>query len=54
MVIEMTVKSRSKVRHRAANARWRLAAHAAFREAGKLEADLAAGRTTKEHLELDV
>ena len=50
MAIEMTVKSRSKVRHRAANARWRPATLAAFREADKLEADLAAGRTTKEQL----
>ena len=50
MAIEMTVKSRSKVRHRATNARWRPSTLAAFREADKLEADLAAGRTTKEQL----
>ena len=50
MAIEMTVKSRSKVRRRTANVRWRPATLAAFREADKLEADLAAGRTTKEQL----
>ena len=50
MAIEMTVKSRSKVRRRTANVRWRPSTLAAFREEDKLEADLAAGRTTKEQL----
>ena len=48
MAIEMTVNSRSKVRHRATNTRWRPTTLAAFREADKLEADLVTGGTTKE------
>ena len=45
-----TAKRHSATRHRTADVRWRPATLAAFREADKLEADLAAGRTTKEQL----
>ena len=50
MASVLTVKRQSAKRRRATNARWRPATLAAFREADKLEADLAAGRTTKEQL----
>ena len=50
MASVLTAKKQSAKRRRTANARWRPATLAAFREADKLEADLAAGRTTKEQL----
>ena len=45
-----TAKRPSAKRRRTAEVRWRPATLAAFREADKLEADLAAGLTTKEQL----
>lgn len=42
MAIEMTANGHSKVRRRVANVRWCPATLAAFREADKFEADLAA------------
>ena len=50
MASVLTVKRQSAKRRRTANVRWRPSTLAAFREADKLEADLAAGRTTKEQL----
>ena len=50
MASVLTVKRQSAKRRRATNARWRPSTLAAFREADKLEADLVAGRTTKDQL----
>ena len=45
-----TAKRPAAKRRRTAEVRWRPATLAAFREADKLESDLAAGLTTKEQL----
>ena len=51
-VAHRRVKARDNApeRRRTADVRWRPATLAAFREMDRLEADLAAGRTTKERL----
>ena len=50
MASATTAKRPSAKLRRTAEVRWRPATLAAFREADKLEADLVAGRTTKDQL----